>query len=194
MYPIFSTVWAGFIDAIIFHSKNIGHMFTSSCCLLLSFSNAGSVYGIHSQDPIHNGKKLLNALDVSSRVLVLGNYQAHFNDVHAVYNKFPFAEHGLRQNDVLRTDRQNWAAGQRVLFRRVRSCLGQLASVHNQLTQGTSAYLEVSAINILKYYNLYCPFCYFRSTTTECSLRSHGQILLYIYAYGCNVHVLKIYF
>jgi hypothetical protein len=161
-----------------------------SCCLLLSFANAGSVYGIHSQDPIHNGKKLLNALDVSSRVLVLGDYQAHFNDVHAVYNTFPFAEHGLRHNDVLRTDRQNWAAGQRVLFRRVRSCLGQLASVHNKLTQGTSAYLEVSAINILKYYNFYHPFCYFRGTTYDFPLRSHGQKLLCVQC-ACIKDVLR---
>jgi hypothetical protein len=76
-----------------------------------------AVSGIHSQDPIHNGKKLVNPLDAGSRVLVLGRHAAHLHDVKDVFDNMDMAKHGLRANDVLRKDRQNWAACQRLAFR-----------------------------------------------------------------------------
>lgn len=99
--------------------------------------------GIHSQDPIHNGKKLMNPLDSATRVLAMGDYMAHMSHVKAVFDQLPFAQHGLRANDVERADRQNWAACQRLAFRRVRAGLATLASRHGTPTHGTSAYLEV---------------------------------------------------
>ncbi|KAG5176099.1 hypothetical protein JKP88DRAFT_171726, partial [Tribonema minus] len=100
---------------------------------------------LHSQDPIHNGEELMNPLDSATRVLALGDYMAHMSDVRAVIEALPFAEHGLRANDIDRTDRQNWAACQRLAFRKVRACLAALASGGGTPKHGTSAYLEVSS-------------------------------------------------
>lgn len=110
----------------------------------MSLHADGAVHGIHSQDSIHNGKKLMNPMDSAVRVLALGNYMAHMSHVRAVFEKLPFVQHGLRANDIDRTDRQNWAACQRLAFRRVRACLTTLASEHDMPTHGTSAYLEAS--------------------------------------------------
>jgi hypothetical protein len=76
-------------------------------------------------------------------VLALGNYQATMQHVSQVFKHMPFAEHGLRANDVARTDRQNWAACQRLAFRRVRKCLADVAASMDMPTHGTSSYLEV---------------------------------------------------
>jgi hypothetical protein len=105
---------------------------------------AGAVRDIHSQDSIHNGKKLMNALDSASRALTLGNYTAHMNHVHLVFEKFGVSQHGLRANDVHRTDRQNWAACERLAMRRVQAALQVLIDQHSVPAQGTKAYLEVS--------------------------------------------------
>lgn len=87
----------------------------------------------------------MNPLDSATRVLALGDYMAHMSDVRAVFEALPFAEHGLRANDIDRTDRQNWAACQRLAFRKVRVCLAALASGGGTPKHGTSAYLEVSS-------------------------------------------------
>ena len=39
---------------------------------------------------------------------------AHMNDLHLVYETLPAQEHRLRKGDILREDRQNWAAAQRL--------------------------------------------------------------------------------
>jgi hypothetical protein len=105
------------------------------------------VSGLHSQDPIHNGKKGINPLDSACRRLVLGNHLATIQHLHAVYAAYDYHEHGMQLTDIERKDRQNWAACQRLMFRKARKCLDALAvsEEHRYLkTQGTSAYLEVS--------------------------------------------------
>jgi hypothetical protein len=86
----------------------------------------------------------MNPLDSATRVLTLGAHMATLNHVKVVFDQCPAAQHGLRHNDVARTDRQNWAACQRLAFRRVRKCLDMLRSENGIPTEGTSAYLEAS--------------------------------------------------
>jgi hypothetical protein len=86
----------------------------------------------------------MNPLDSAARVLAIGSNVATMNHVKEVYKRCPPAQHALRHNDVERTDRQNWAACQRLAFRRVRMCLATLQAEQDIPTQGTSAYLEVS--------------------------------------------------
>jgi hypothetical protein len=105
---------------------------------------AGAVRDIHSQDSIHNGKKLMNSLDSACRVLALGNHTATMNHVHTVFEKYDVSVHGLRANDVHRKDRQNWAACERLAMRRVQTALQRLIDDENVPAQSTKAYLEVS--------------------------------------------------
>ena len=84
------------------------------------------IYGIHDQDFIHNGKKLVNALDNASRSLAIGDVWITLNHVALVYNIFPIDRHRLRDSDLTRDDRQNWAAAQRLASRQVQSCLQEL--------------------------------------------------------------------
>ncbi|KAL3683565.1 hypothetical protein R1sor_001587 [Riccia sorocarpa] len=84
--------------------------------------DAGDVYGLGDQDPIHNRKKLVNPLDRSSFPLVLGDYHACLEHVHLVYKLYSHDEHGLNFDDVIRRDRQNWAGPQRLCSRRVQHC------------------------------------------------------------------------
>jgi hypothetical protein len=101
---------------------------------------AATVRGIHSQDPIHNAKKLMNPLDSVQRKLVLGEHLATMSHLAAIVDKVQFEAHGLRANDVARKDRQNWAACQRLAFRRVRACL---ENALGEESVGTRAYLDV---------------------------------------------------
>jgi hypothetical protein len=112
-------------------------------CLLVLCA-AGAVRDIHSQDSIHNGKKMMNPLDSACRILALGDYTATMNHIHLICEKYDVTEHGLRANDPHRTDRQNWAACERLAMRRVRATLRLLIEHENVPAQGTIAYLEVS--------------------------------------------------
>ncbi|KAL3681241.1 hypothetical protein R1sor_024197 [Riccia sorocarpa] len=79
----------------------------------------GDVSGLGDQDPIHNGKKLVNPLDRSSYPLVLGDFHTYLEHVHLVYKLYSHDEHGLNFDDVIRRDRQNWAGPQRLCSRKV---------------------------------------------------------------------------
>ena len=68
------------------------------------------VYGLHDQDFVHNGKKLVNPLDLSSRHLIFGNENATLNHVYLVYHSFSADRHGLQDGDIKHEDRQNWTA------------------------------------------------------------------------------------
>jgi hypothetical protein len=68
------------------------------------------VTGLHDQDFIHNGKKLVNPLDSPVKTMQLGEDVCCLEHIGHVYNKFTFNQHGLRLEDVKRTDRQNWAS------------------------------------------------------------------------------------
>ena len=78
--------------------------------------------GLSDQDYIHNHKKLDNNLDSPTRDIRLGNYPVHRNFIRLVTETFPRHIHGLRNEDVNKKDRMNWAAPQRTVFPCVRVC------------------------------------------------------------------------
>jgi len=82
-------------------------------------SSDGDPTGLHDQDFIHNGKKLINPLDSPVRVLQLGMDICCLEHVGLVYNSFKFDEHGLKLEDIHRIDRQNWASAQRICQQKV---------------------------------------------------------------------------
>ena len=107
----------------------------------------GSISGLHDQDYIHNGKKLINPLDSASRRLVLGRELVTLNHVAIVYQLFKVDEHGL-QGDIERKDRQNWRAAQRIAAKKVQKCLKLLQEgygAHQERTLGTRMYLSIVA-------------------------------------------------
>ena len=69
-----------------------------------SVLDLGRVVGLHDQDYVHNGKKLINPLDSAMKSLQLGAYICLLEDIGQVYNKFTYDNHGLRLEDVQRTD------------------------------------------------------------------------------------------
>jgi hypothetical protein len=73
-----------------------------------------AVCGLHDQDFIHNGKKLINPLDSPVRILQLGGDMCCLEHIGLVYNRFTFDKHGLKLEDIQRTDMQNWASAQRL--------------------------------------------------------------------------------
>lgn len=108
----------------------------------------GEAVGLHDQDYIHNGKKLLNPIDSNVRTLRLGGDLALHQHICQVFNRYTFDEHGLLQEDYERNDRQNWASAQRLCSTKVRDCLRRLRSaedVHMERTVATEMYLEICA-------------------------------------------------
>jgi hypothetical protein len=109
---------------------------------------SGQVQGLHDQDFIHNGKKLINPLDSPVRVLQLGGDICCLEHLGMVYNKFSYDEHGQRLEDIQRTDKQNWASAQRICQQKVRNCLRQLrisSGHHGERTLGSETYLGICA-------------------------------------------------
>ncbi|KAL3678263.1 hypothetical protein R1sor_021219 [Riccia sorocarpa] len=110
------------------------------------FCSSGDVYGLGDQDPIHNGKKMVNPLDRSTHPLVLGEHHACLEHVHLVYKLYSHDVHGLNLDDVIRRDRQNWAGPQRLCSRAVQNCLKLLEDrpdEQRERTLGTRLYLEI---------------------------------------------------
>ena len=102
--------------------------------------------GLHDQDFIHNGKKLINPIDSHVGTLQLGSDVVTLTHLGLVYNKFNCDQHGLKLEDTNRKDRQNWASAQRICQKRTRDCLAKLRmskEVHQERTLGTELYLEV---------------------------------------------------
>ena len=95
-------------------------------CRKVETENGYIITDACDQDYIHNHKKLLNPLDHASRVLMLGDYLVHMNQLQLVYEMFPIPDHGLGLNDVQRSDRQNWRSAQKLTFPQVRNCLQML--------------------------------------------------------------------
>ena len=119
-----------------------GWVFTSA------MNEAGEATGLHDQDYVHNGKKLLNPLDSNVRTLRLGTDMALHQQICQVFNRFTVDEHGLLQEDYDRKDRQNWASAQRLCSQKVRDCLRSLrlsTDLHRERTLGTELYLEICA-------------------------------------------------
>jgi hypothetical protein len=55
----------------------------------------GLVYGLHDQDFIHNGKKLINLLDSPVQILQFGRDVCCLEHVEQMYNKYNFDQYGL---------------------------------------------------------------------------------------------------
>ena len=77
----------------------------------------GEATSLHDQDYIHNGKKLLNALDNNVRTLRLGADIALHQQICQVFNRFIVDQHGLLQEVYDKKDCQNWASAQRLCSR-----------------------------------------------------------------------------
>lgn len=73
----------------------------------LAMNGAAEATGLHDQDYIHNGKKLINPLDSKVRTLRLGADLAIHQQICQVFNRFTVDQHGLLQEDYDRKDRQN---------------------------------------------------------------------------------------
>lgn len=111
-----------------------------------SVLDSGRVVGLHDQDYVHNGKKLINPLDSAVKSLQLGADICLLEHIGQVYNKFTYDDHGLRLEDVQRTDRQNWASAQRLCSLKVRDSLKRLQvdrDAHQERTLGTQMYLQI---------------------------------------------------
>lgn len=114
--------------------------------LSASIDSSGVVHGLHDQDFVHNGKKLVNPLNSSMKFLQLGPYVCCHEHIRQVYNKFKYDDHDLRVEDASRDDQQNWASAQRMYAAKCRSSLRQLSLLddgHNKRTLGTKLYLEM---------------------------------------------------
>lgn len=60
------------------------------------------------QDFVHNAKKLFNMLLHASRILTMGNFIIHMNQLELVRGTLPKEQHGLTAGDIRRDDRQNY--------------------------------------------------------------------------------------
>ena len=61
--------------------------------------------GLHDQDYIHNGKKLINPLLSAARTLQLGGGLCIHSHIEQVFHQFIAEEHGLKMEDVERKNR-----------------------------------------------------------------------------------------
>lgn len=114
--------------------------------LTTSVDTEGKWSGLHDQDWIHNGKKLINPLDSPVKTLQLGEDGAFHTHLGMLYNKYTFDDHGLKLEDVQRKDRQNWASAQRMCQRKTQQCLARMRNsgeAHRERTLGTEMYLQV---------------------------------------------------
>lgn len=105
-------------------------------------------FGIHDQDYIHNQKKLVNPLDHCRRKLRLGPHMATISHIHQIWLMYDRKDHLLYHEDVLRTDRQNWASAQRLCNRSCCNTLRMLRErpdAQRERTLGTEMYLAISA-------------------------------------------------
>ena len=110
------------------------------------YGNQPGVCDLSDQDFVHCGKKLINHLKHSSRVLSLGGNLAHMHHFQLVLDRFDVLEHGLQQSDVNREDRMNWESAQRLMFPRVMNCLTKLndgQGVAQENVCGTQIYIKM---------------------------------------------------
>ena len=106
----------------------------------------GKCSGLHDQDWIHNGKKLINPLDSPVKTLQLGEDGAFHTHLGMIYNKYSFDQHGLKLEDVQRKDRENWASAQRMCQRKTQDCLAAMRNspeAHRERTLSTEMYLQI---------------------------------------------------
>ena len=121
-----------------------------------SLYNSRDIQGLHDQDFIHNGKKLINPLDSPVCVLQLGFETCFLEHVGHIYSKFSIDQYGLNNEDITRIDRQNWANVQRLCQAKARKCLAELCNLgntHQERKLGTKTYLACVLITT----TYFCP-------------------------------------
>ena len=130
--------------------------FTLTCCIERTENGQVSSLNIMDQDYIHNGKKLTYPLDHATRRLSLGNHMAHMNHLVYLQSHIDQLFHGLRHEDVVREDRQNWASSQRLMFPRVQEQLHLIeqgvGGERPEDVKGTRMYLKVCHL----YVEIFC--------------------------------------
>ena len=110
---------------------------------LTGYETEYAVYGIHSQDTIHNAKKLVNPLDQKSRVVHVGLTVAVWEHLGLVLKHCRADEHDLRSCDVERKDRQNFEVVQRACSPKTRRALRRVQDITGEDTSGTVAWLTM---------------------------------------------------
>ena len=90
----------------------------------------GVIRNVPDQYYIHNVKKLINIL-LHARLVMVGPYLAHLNQLEQVRTSFLAEDHGLTQLDLTRDDRQNYRNCEKVCGNRVRACLQRLIEGNN---------------------------------------------------------------
>ena len=101
------------------------------------------VFALHSQDTIHNAKKLLNPMDQVARVLQIGEHVVLWDHVVRAAKHVPAAEHDLRMSDLERKDRQNFEVVMRACSPRTRAAVVKFGKEMAEDVSGTVAWLEL---------------------------------------------------
>jgi hypothetical protein len=83
-----------------------GWVFSAFC------DEVGGVRGLHDQDFIHNGKKMINPIHLGVQTLQLVGDMVVSGHLGLVYQKYTTDEHGMKLEEVTQDDRQNWALAQ----------------------------------------------------------------------------------
>ena len=131
--------------------------------LTTRLDRVGDALSLHDQNFIHNGKKLVNPLDFLVCVLQLGGDICALEHLGLIYTKYTYDQHGLKLEDVQRSNCQNRASAQRIFQQKMRTTLALLQvalEVHQECTFGTEMYLQICG-----YYtdNFLCPMHDLRS-------------------------------
>jgi hypothetical protein len=117
-----------------------------------AIDDIGKVYGVDSQDTYHNAKKMESPMDnVSRPSFQNGQHSAMWNHFRLVFDRFTPEEHGLRFEDVKRSDRQSVRLVIVTSSRKCRRCLRLLhdepaAGASPVHTIGTEKWLELVSI------------------------------------------------
>lgn len=94
----------------------------------------------------------MNPLNSPVKTTQLGEDVCCLEHIGQVYNKFMFDQHGLRLEDVKRTDCQNWNSAQRLCGAKAKACLWELKvaiDTHKERTLGLKMHLQVCARYII---------------------------------------------
>ena len=119
---------------------------------IFGFVDEHGVFALHSQDTIHNAKKLLNPMDQSARLLQVGLHLVSWEHVIRAGKHVPPAEHDLRLQDLVRQDRQNFEVVMRACSPRTRAALRKFGEDTGEDVAGTIAWLGMLHSYILAFF------------------------------------------
>ena len=111
----------------------------------------------HGQDFVHNGKKLVNPLDLQSKSLCLGEHAVTVGHMLIVTSQFQAHEHQCAERDIQRLDRQNWASAQALFKSPMLRCLVMLHDEKQVPCLGTLVYLRMVNRYISVFYSRTLP-------------------------------------